>query len=647
MHGTRKSRPSAAMLAALAGHVALTCYFVSVGAIFSPRVLTGEDYDVHAGQTFRVLEGLRQWGKSWVYDVSLLAGQPEGTIFDAGNKGWELWTYLLAQLGVHDAVAFNSFVLVAMLAGPLVVYGAARLFELGAGESALAAALTSALWFFDSFFHWAWWVGMISYAASAYLALLPCALFFRFVEASSEPPRRAASWLIAAALALAIAHWIHAYVFFAAAPPLLALYARRFRQLPRGGHWAVVGMAVFVVATSAWWLKNALAHWKYIVNSAYYAQGGAPYLWSDFAGLLRDGSDTGVIGTRTGFRVLVLALAVAGLAMLRRAGDRRFLPWCVALGAAFTLTYFGVYLPGGAQTQPYRNVMPLALFATLPAAHFLGLLWRERGDLRRHAGALAAALVTTVVVAQHLLIEALYFFPHALPEPKPAYDGSASPLSKYGHLALPQRSALATLHYGLPHDEAMGAALDAMVSWVERSVPRGARVLVEHGSLGERIARETGVEVMGGFFERNLAHADANFFRRFRAREASPLELAEYLRLYNIGWVIAQQPRRDFDAVPELLEPLPPVAAFCVYRTRLPVRPLVQGRGAVRARTNVIEVRGTNPREELLLSYHFHEALRCEPRCRLSRRIIDGDRVGLIAVPAPHPADFVIVNRYE
>ena len=638
-----KSLTRAASLAVAAGHVALTCYFVSLGAIFAPRALTGEDYDVHAGQTFRVLEALERWGRSWAYDVSLLAGQPEGTIFDAGNKGWELWTYALHALGVHEAIAFNGFVLAVMLFGPLVVFVSSRLMEQSPSASLIAAGFSSLLWFFDSFFHWAWWVGMVSYAAVAYLGLLPCALFYRFVE-------RRGKWrgvmIACCAVALALAHLIHPYVFFAVAAPMLAVYWRRRRQLSRREHLAIVATGVFVLVVNAYWLRSALSHWHYVLDSAYYAQGGAPYLWSDFAGLLRDGSDTGVIGTRTGVRFLVLALAVAGLHSWRKAGDRRFLPWSVALGVLFLLTYFGVYLPGGAQTQPYRNAMPLALFGTLPAASFLETLWAQRRVIANHPSFVLAGWVAAAVIVQHVLVQALYFFPRALPEPKPGYDGSPSPLSKYGHMAFPQAPQLATFHYGLPHEIPLAGVVDQAVVWVQQNVPKGARVLVEHGGLGERLAREAGVEVMGGFVERNLAHAEANFFRVFKGRTAGHEELAQYLKLYNIGWVITQQPRADVDAAPDLLAPLPQVLGFRVYRTRSQVSALIRGRGKVRASMNLIEVKATLPRDDLLLSYHFHEALRCEPNCRILREAVTPGRVGLIRVPAPHPPDFKIINRY-
>ncbi|MFW5741291.1 MAG: hypothetical protein ACOC1F_13090, partial [Myxococcota bacterium] len=102
--------------------------------IFSGQPLTWVDFDTHAEQVYRVTDALKGWGKHWAYDVQLLAGYPSGTIFNADNKGWELWTYVLWQLGLSRPLAFNLFVLFAHLLVPGVVYGAARLFRLARWE---------------------------------------------------------------------------------------------------------------------------------------------------------------------------------------------------------------------------------------------------------------------------------------------------------------------------------------------------------------------------------------------------------------------------------------------------------------------------------------------------------------------------------
>ena len=71
------------------------------------------------------------------------------------------------------------------------------------------------------------------------------------------------------------------------------------------------------------------------------------------------------------------------------------------------------------------------------------------------------------------------------------------------------------------------------------------------------------------------------------------------------------------------------------------------GGGRLRARTNRIEVWASEPSEDLVLAYHFHEALRCTPSCRIEREPSSLDRVGFIRVPAPHARDVVIWNSYQ
>ena len=107
--GIFRRRVIVGWLLLLGAHLGL--FFEFSGAqLLSATPYFGHDFNTHIEQTWRVLEGLRGWGKSWVYDVQLLAGQPNGVFFDADNKAWELWTYALTLLGVPQGWAFNSFV---------------------------------------------------------------------------------------------------------------------------------------------------------------------------------------------------------------------------------------------------------------------------------------------------------------------------------------------------------------------------------------------------------------------------------------------------------------------------------------------------------------------------------------------------------
>jgi hypothetical protein len=125
-------------------HLFLVVYFEPLRIMFSGEPIALRDFHTHAEQAFGVSEALDGWGRSWAYDVQLLAGYPTGTVFDADNKAWELWTFGLWKLGIPRPVAFNLFVLLAHLALPLVILGAARLVRMGWRASLIAWAWASA-----------------------------------------------------------------------------------------------------------------------------------------------------------------------------------------------------------------------------------------------------------------------------------------------------------------------------------------------------------------------------------------------------------------------------------------------------------------------------------------------------------------------
>jgi hypothetical protein len=619
-------------------HVLLVDHFMPFADVFSDKPLQGIDYDLHIGQVYRVVEALSRWHKTWLYDVQLLAGQPEGTIMDSGSKGWELWTYALYAMGVPRAIAFNSFVLAIMLSAPGWLYLAGWAWRLNRWGSLSAAAMASTLWFFDSHLHWVWFVGMISWTGASCFALFTMGLFYRFIE---RPTPLAAA---AVAPCLGTGLLIHPYTFFILAPPLLAMYVRAWSGLSRAAHAYVLTIAAFAIAENAFWLHNAAQHWHYILDSAYYAQAHLSYLAWDFLDVLRNGADSGVIGTRTGFRFLYLALAIAGLLSWRRERDSRVLPIATALAALYAAAYLGEFIPGMQQTQPYRQITPAMLLTCLPAAAFVtspglaSVLGGAPGLLRALLLALGFALTQQLVATQ-----VLYFLPEFVPRPKQHPDGARSPLSGYGHIS--HRDLPDHLRYAVPHDgKLLEAGYEQCIRWFEANAKPGERVLVQAPLLGERLAWRTKLEVLGGFFERNMKHVDANYFREHQTYVGTPDQFAIYLGTYAVRWVVGDRP--EFRRAHELLQPID-VPGCRVYRTMLPADRVLSGGGTIRASENRLDVRGSDPQRALVVSYHWHEALRCKPECRVERAQLPSDRVGLIRVPAPHPADVVIWNSYE
>lgn len=157
-------------------------WYVNPALVFGRLPLSWIDFETHIEQTFHTLEALLRYGKHWSYDVQLLAGFPNGTVFDADNKAWELWTYALVKLGIRPAVAFNLFVVLGHVALIPTVYSSARLLELTRWRALGASALAVMLWYFDGLTHWCWYIGLISYDMVAYMGLLPVALLWSYLR---------------------------------------------------------------------------------------------------------------------------------------------------------------------------------------------------------------------------------------------------------------------------------------------------------------------------------------------------------------------------------------------------------------------------------------------------------------------------------
>jgi hypothetical protein len=615
------------------GHLALVAYFVSLPTVFGDQPIAGDDYDLHIGQVWLAVEGFAGWGQSWVYDTSQLAGIPANTISDSGSKAWELWTFALVSLGVPKAIAFNLWILFAHLFAPVFVYAASRLFGLAPRVAWTAAAMASLVWFFDSFAHWLWWVGMVSYALAAAFLLIPLALFHRLCERWH--------WGIATScgLTLGLALLVHPYVFFALLAPMLALYLRVAKTMPRAHHVGVGAIALLAISLNLWWLRVSFAHWHYILDSGFYGQAGLTYLVADFFNLLVNPTDTGVIGTRAAFRFLIFALAGVGIALSWRQPDRLRRPLLVGIVVALALVYLGGYIPGARQIQPYRFVLAAAFMAVIPAAVLVERAWRERWFAELSLRVRALVLIMAVFAAQHLASDVMYYFPGFAPKVPDLIDGAKAPLSSFGYPG--------HLEYRLPHHPVVQAGTDDVVEWVRGNIPAGDRVLVDSILLGERMAWSTDVEVIGGFTLLNITHARANFFRRWPDGGVPEREVWRYLKTFGINWVVLGYPREDLEFIPETLRKVEEVKRRRIYRTTARVDVFLGGRGRVEASTNRIVVRGSVQDEDVVIAYHWHEALVCEPDCRVERQEHDLDDVGFIRVPAPHPSDFAIVNGYS
>jgi hypothetical protein len=630
--------PGLAVLLGLA-HLAYVFHVEQPAAMFSSHPISGRDYDIHINQVWRVTEALDGFGRTWAWDPQVLAGFPVGTVFDADNKAWELWTWTLTKLGASKGLAFNLFVLLAHLLLPLVVYWSARLFDLSRLSALLACALAMSIWFFDGFVRWSWWEGMVAYSFAAYLCLPVLALFHRFLA-----HRR---WRHAAALAavLALAHLVHPWVFLVLVVPMGVTYALAFRSLRPFHHVAIAGAALLTLAANAWWLRVALEHWHYVISAkelgaSYLGAGRIDHLLTDWLGLVSDRAVTGGAGMRSGLRFLVLGAAAIALVLWRKERDGRFWVFASAVPLLLAATYLGGYLPPLREVQPYRFIVPALFLAVVPAAALAGELARRRvlAGLPWFAWALGGILVLAIL--PRLARDVLYFTAALVPETAPLVEENPriTDTIGFGNIGYPAHKEFR--HGPMPPD------FVGVADWFRENDDGGGRVMVEHWTLGEMLAWKTKAQVLGGFRLRNLQHNAANFFRLYPLGEPPPGVLERYLDGYAVKWLVTSFTHQRFEARADLFEPVASIGTHRIFVSKRPVSFFAKNRGRVKAALNRLSVKATWPDEDVVLRYHWHEKLKCAPDCRVEREPLDGDPVGFIRVPAPHPEDFRIELRY-
>ncbi|MFH1131929.1 MAG: hypothetical protein V1754_11380, partial [Pseudomonadota bacterium] len=388
-------------------HFALVAYFVPPRVVFSNDPIYDIDYSLHYYQTDRAQKAFQGWGKLWGYDPQVLAGYPSGAIEDVSSKTIGLFTIGLSSLGVHPAKAFNIYVLIVHLLLPFVAFLSARLFNLSVLQSVAVAAFWVVLWFFDSFFHWIWFCGMISWAAATYLSVLSLALLWRAFEG-----QKVVLWFFTVLLIsfLALHHPFVAITLFASS---VALYVRGFRKLKAKSHVAIFLAMVGAVVASLVWVLPALHMSHYVLKEETFLRPTLEYLFFDFFDLTKSPVQTGP-PVRTMVRFLCFAAAAYCFVRWRKEGDRRFLPLVLFVGVGALFAYGGGYLHITRITQPYRQIGPVALAAAIPATVALSNLFSICRTKGLGMAAKVLLLFAVVLLTPRFVRTVLYFFPNVI-----------------------------------------------------------------------------------------------------------------------------------------------------------------------------------------------------------------------------------------
>lgn len=612
---------------AAALHIGLLAYFTPRGLLFSGKPVYEYDYALHAYQVDRAAAAWKTTGHFWSYDPFVLAGQPANVFEDVTNKALELFVIFATRLGANPWVAFNVYVFLVHASVPIVGWASARLFGLSRTSASITAIAWVALWHFDSFLHWCWYVGMIAWGASSTLIVLAVAFMHRALQG------RRLVHFVGFAVTLAGVALVHPFSAVTLVLPLGAMYARASKTLSAKEHALLVAGVAGACATTVVWLGAAIRFRRYSGDVDAFLWPTLRYVVFDWLDLLKDVLMTGQ-PVRTAFRSLAFAIALVGLSRLRRDRDDRFLPLATLVVGSFALAYMAGYSTVLRQTQPYRNIGPAALAAALVAALELPLLLRAEPLSRWSRDARLVFALGAVALVPGLVKTCLGYMPTLVPDrfiPRSALRPGPLPGVSNDEFA----PALLG-HAGPPAEYA------EMGRYLEGTLGQRGRAVVLDWVLGEYLATFSSVPIVGGIPQRNVPHVAAHPLRHdFTPAGPGDDTFGRYLEKYAVGAVVVTGEHNPIEDRIDLLVADRVIGDHRAYRTRTEPSYFERGSGRIAAQSlNRIRVEdAAGP--EVILRFHHWETLRCKPDCRVERVDAERDPAGFVRIANP-PAIFEI-----
>jgi hypothetical protein len=609
-----------AAIVLLHGMTLMTLYQPLQG-IFNSASLIDQDWGLHFHH-LKSLQGFwQEQGTIWGYNPYFMAGYPSNTIQDLSIKFFEFAALGLSVVALSPLQWFKITAFLAMASVPWLTYASAQNFfydlDSKAGIAVVSALLGTAYWW-NSLPREMFFYGMIGFPAAAFLSIWGVSLFHRLIVAAPRPGIIHLGWLLFALVTLPL----HVQSFVIFLPPMTALLIIQKRRMTgKLIIWMVAALAVCILVNFPW-LMTAFSHRRDDVSSAIVEQ--LPLFASaDPLTFLIDYMGTKGYWTfrpsfmEKGFRLALLILGVLGIIQLIKK-DNRNVGLTIVSGASglFLLTYFGAFIPTIAAWQPLRFKVPLDLFLVIGAAHGIDSWLRGRKAFRFHLVPVVAVLGALAFVINVFQTEST------------------------GRLR--SRSE-------------MRPEIIAVVDWIAHQTPRDARVLFEESGdetgfvydgmyLSAFLPHLTGRQLIGGPI--NL-YNDRHHFAEFHSgklfkRDIGSItddELRNYLRLYNIGAVVAFHPLsvKKLLAIPGLVTVDQRVGPIYLMKVNQPLSWFVEGEGQVQAGANRLELSNLKG-SQIVLKYHWVEGLFATPAVKLMPIELADDPIPFIKLIDPPPS---------
>ncbi|MBN2108525.1 MAG: hypothetical protein JW832_13955 [Deltaproteobacteria bacterium] len=604
----------------------ISCY-IPFNEWFSPSIIYTDDFPLHYGDMLDKKFFMNTYCSTWGYNPYQRAGTVANVIVGIDNNAWALWAFSLPFFS--GAVAFKLYFIFLIFVIPLLLYGTARNFELGDGESFVCVVLGTLFVHTTICVDFIYW-GTVSYISSVYLSLYIASLTYRFLKTREWPV------LVLQTLLLGAALWIHIFTVLNCLPFIMVLYCAVVRRLP----WRRLVLSMASLLTAAALTCPWLIPFIRMLDSSHINPVMTFYTTTDFFEWVNTyffGKllfNTYVVPFQKSVLIDrgLMLFGIWGLLLWKKEGAGVKAAACgYTIAFLFLLAYYGSFVNFTRSLTPLRFIIIMNLFLILPASSALCCLYKRLTNHR-------PVRVRLALVACFMLMLALL---------------AARP---YYHLFVKKEFQLRTQ---LPQE------LEQLITYIKNSTTDEARILIENsdwesghqyggGHFPYILPHLTGRQFIGNDFAYNptkdsmISFFCGQLFQRpietLRLEDVSPL-----CDLYNMSWVIcwSQQAKTFFNRYPEYFLPDGTIERFFLYRIKRQPSFFIKGSGIARAEMNKIELKDLAPHQgEIIISYHWMKFLKTDPPLEVERVFYMDDPVGFIKLKNP-PRNVLIYNNYK
>jgi len=612
----------AVFLAVLFTHmVLLLIFFGGPKALVSKEPLIRVDHGFHF--YYCVIGGkfMLEHGTTWGYDPFLMAGYPTDMV-DSSDRPIKVLMSVMAGISPESAYKLTVFAIAAPV--PLLFFLAALWFRMNRHAVMTATLLGTAMWWLlggRSTYE----MGMFGFELASTYSFALAGLFYRYLRKPSIPAYAALTF--GAALGLLI----HAGIVPLIGPPCAVLYLAYFRRLRARTHLFIFLACILAVVANFFWLVPFASNFRHFFATAELPN---PFLNNPFQVIkfLKHGMKFVYVMILLLPLLGVLAGAVvAGLLSLRRKGRAD-----LALSIGITsLLFLGVFLLGGSipfvhKIEPVRFGLPFVFAIVFPASEGLVSWASSIKDVstRKFTRIIYRLFLAVVVIS--LLIRFIDVFTRITKKPFVGMDPK----------------------------------LSRVCEWIKANTDRSARVMFEDRSeflsyFGDTypaatLAYYTGRELIGGphwVIWLNTHFVDIQGFMLL-GRPLSKWDdksLAEYMDLYNVGWVGAFSPfmRGFFDQRSALFTPVASFDGVKFYRVNRQRTFFVEGSGTVHAYYNRLVLKNVDaPSGRAVIGYHWHPRLWVAPPAKIVPVTLKDDPAPFVGIVNPAREMTVEINYW-